>query len=120
MITARRKGAGEQAGQLATLETLRRRAEHECLGHRRDAPLLVERLAQPPLAVAPVRPPSVMVPPVPAAVPPPIHIPPLRTITMCDPAGCWASDGTRLSRMGPVLVGPLGVCTVQSAVLSCR
>ena len=120
MATAQRKDAGEQAQLLATLETLRRQAAHACLGSRLDAPPRVERLARPPIAVAPVAPLSTVTPPVPAAAPPPLHIPPLKTITACDPTGCWASDGTRLNRMGPLLVGPLGVCTALGAVLSCQ
>lgn len=120
VATAQHKDAGEQAEQLATLETLRRDAAHACLGSRLDAPPRVERLARPPIAVAPVAPRAAVTPPVPAATPPPIRIPPLRTITICDAAGCWASDGTRLSRVGPLLFGPPGLCTLQGAVLSCQ
>jgi hypothetical protein len=120
MIAAQRKDAGEQAQPLATLQALRRQAAHACLGSRLDAPPRVERLARPPIAVAPVAPHAPAAPPVPAATPPPIRIPPLRTITVCDPIGCFASDGTRLSRVGPMLFGPLGLCTVQGAVLSCQ
>ncbi len=61
--------------------------------------------------VAPAGPPA----PPRAAVPQP----PLNTITACDAAGCWASDGTRLNRMGSGLLGPRGLCTQQGAVLSC-
>jgi hypothetical protein len=120
IAAAERKNAGEQAEPSATLETLRRQAAHACLGSPLDAPPRVERLARPPIAVAPVAPRAAVAPPVPAAALPPIHIPQLKTITICDPAGCWASDGTRLNRVGPLLVGPLGVCTVQGAVLSCQ
>ena len=112
--------ASEPVGRLATIEAARRRAAHECLGSRQDAASPVERLARPPVAVAPVRSPSPALQPAPAAALPPTPIPPLRTITQCDPSGCWASDGSRLNRIGQVLVGPLGVCTVQSSVLSCR
>jgi hypothetical protein len=45
--------------------------------------------------------------------------PTLVTITTCDPGGCWASDGSRLQRFGPNLVGPRGVCTVQASQLHC-
>jgi hypothetical protein len=122
---AQRKDAGEQPGPtpLATFETLQRHAAQACLGSRLDAPPSVQRLARPPIAVAPVTPPSAasaVVPHPPAAAPPQIQIPPVRTITVCDPAGCWASDGTRLNRVGTMLVGPLGLCTVQGAVLSCQ
>jgi hypothetical protein len=120
MIAAQRKNAGEQVEPSATLETLRRQAAHACLGSRPDAPPRVERLARPPIAVAPVAPRAAVAPPVPAAAMPPIHVPQLKTITICDPAGCWASDGTRLNRVGPILVGPLGLCTALGAVLSCQ
>lgn len=120
IAAAQRKDAGEQAGQLVALEALRRLAAHACLGSRLDAPLQVGRLARPPIAVAPVTPRSTVVLPVPVAALPPIPIPPWKTITACDPMGCWASDGTRLSRMGPILVGPLGLCTDLGAVLSCQ
>jgi hypothetical protein len=121
---ARHKGAGEGAerSMLATLETLQRQAAHACLGSRLDAPPPVQRAAQPPVVLAPA-PPSpaawAVLPPAASAVPPPIRIPPLQTITACDPTGCWANDGTRLQRMGPALFGPPGLCTVQGAVLHC-
>jgi len=119
---AQRKDADEPAQRLAAFEALQKRAAQACLGSRPDAPPPVHRFTQPPIAVAPVTPSAAgaVMPPAPAAAPPPIQIPPLKTITLCDPAGCWASDGTRLSRMGSILVGPLGLCTVQGAVLSCH
>jgi hypothetical protein len=39
--------------------------------------------------------------------------------TSCDPAGCWADDGSRLQRFGSQLVGPRGVCSVTGSVLNC-
>lgn len=42
-----------------------------------------------------------------------------RTVTTCDAAGCWASDGSRLQQQGPLLVGPRGVCTQTAGVLNC-
>jgi hypothetical protein len=41
------------------------------------------------------------------------------TITTCDALGCWASDGSRLMRNGPTLLGPRGACTAQGAALNC-
>jgi hypothetical protein len=41
------------------------------------------------------------------------------TVTSCDATGCWASDGARLQKQGPVLVGPRGVCTQTAGVLNC-
>lgn len=121
---ARYEGSAEQAERplLASLETLRRQAARACLGSRQDAPPPVQQLSRPPVALAPATTASagwLVLPSVPAAAPPPIPIPPLRTITACDPMGCWANDGTRLQRMGSTLFGPLGLCTVQGAVLSC-
>lgn len=121
---AARKGAGKQSGppMLATLETLRRQAARACLGSRLDAPPPVQRFAQPPVAVAPATPAPAawaVIPPLPAAFPPPMRMPPLKTVTACDPMGCWANDGTRLQRMGSTLFGPLGLCTLQGLVLSC-
>ena len=44
---------------------------------------------------------------------------PLLTVTACDATGCLASDGTRLQWVGPSLLGPRGMCTVQGTVLQC-
>jgi hypothetical protein len=44
---------------------------------------------------------------------------PLVTLGACDTAGCWASDGTRVQRQGPLLLGLRGYCTVLGAVLTC-
>ncbi|WP_295638039.1 hypothetical protein [uncultured Methylibium sp.] len=54
--------------------------------------------------------------PAPSAIAPP---PSPLVVTGCDATGCWASDGSRLQRLGPDLVGPRGTCTVQGAVLAC-
>ena len=119
------EGAGERVepAMRSALQTLRRRAARDCLGSQLDAPPPVQqRLLQPPVSGASAAPPPAtwhVTPPAAAAAPPPIRIPPLRTITACDPMGCWANDGTRLQRIGSTLYGPLGLCTVQGAVLSC-
>jgi hypothetical protein len=105
------------AAELAALAPYRKRVARECLGKEDPA---LERAPRVPISVSPVGSPPSAIPHAPAAVPPPVPIPPLRTVTQCDPSGCWTSDGIRLNRMGPVLVGPLGACTVQSGVLSCR
>ena len=49
----------------------------------------------------------------------PTQPPPPVTILSCDAAGCQASDGTRLNRAGPVLIGPRGACSVQGSVVVC-
>jgi hypothetical protein len=42
-----------------------------------------------------------------------------KSITSCDALGCWASDGTRLQRVGPNLLGPRGFCSAPGGVLQC-
>lgn len=106
--------------QEAKLETARRTAAHACLGAREDS--LPPRRAEHPPVLAPARPaPALPSPPAPAtaAVLPPVQIPTTKTVTACDAAGCWASDGTRLQRVGDSLLGPKGFCTVSGSVLTC-
>ena len=111
---AARPGSAEG---VAALAPHRQRVARECLG--KEDPV-TERTPRPPVAVAPVTLPPPVVPAARAAPPPAVALPPLRTVTQCDPSGCWTSDGQRLNRLGPLLVGPPGACTVQSGVLSCR
>lgn len=74
----------------------------------------------PPLRVAPVgvtQPPGAQAPtpqlPSAARAQPPVA-------TSCDAAGCWDSNGQRLHRVGPNLVGPRGTtCTQVAGVLNC-
>jgi hypothetical protein len=76
---------------------------------------------QPAQVVPPVLPPvRPAPPPLPtiAPAPPPVAVP-RAAITTCDPAGCWDSEGRRLNNMGPLLVGPRGLCTLQGGVLNC-
>lgn len=110
------------ARPLETLDALRRQAAKACLGSPLGASRPTQRFARQPVAVASVAPPPAAwagVPPGPTVAPPPFPVSPLRTITACDPTGCWASDGTHLLRFGSILVGPLGLCTVMGPVLSC-
>jgi hypothetical protein len=56
------------------------------------------------------------------ATPPPLPLvsaPRQAVITICDPQGCWDSDGRRLNNLGPMLVGPRGVCTLQGGIANC-
>jgi len=55
-------------------------------------------------------------PVVPAAVAAP-RVP--RTLGACDANGCWTSDGVRLQRVGPQLLGPSGFCSVAGATVQC-
>jgi len=110
------------------LLSLRRLAARACLGGHAELPSAEQRYSTPPIAVPPV----VAVPPV-AAVPPPPPVlsssrpmaprsrpvEPLTIITACDAVGCWASDGTRLHRVGPNLQGPRGMCSMLGGVLHC-
>ncbi|HYF18172.1 MAG TPA: hypothetical protein VEA40_09925 [Ramlibacter sp.] len=105
----------------AQVEAARLAATQACLGGG-GAAVRPSPTAQPPLQVPPVaiEPPAAARPPVPMAPPPPpvaIERPPV--ITSCDDGGCWASDGSRLNRSGPVLIGPNGLCTVTGNVARC-
>jgi hypothetical protein len=121
LSSGRPQGAAHAgAAELAALTPYRKRVARECLG--KEDPVL-ERRAQPPVVVAPVALPPSAVPAKQGALAPPsppVQLPPFRTVTQCDPSGCWTNDGFRLNRLGPLLVGPPGACTVQSGVLSCR
>jgi len=103
------------------LARARQQAALLCLGReaasreRSGAPEPVQAVPPP---VVPVRPPSA--PRAAIALPqPPVAIPRAATITTCDPAGCWDSDGRRLNNMGPLLMGPRGLCTLQGGLLNC-
>jgi hypothetical protein len=100
----------------AELERARQRTAVACLGQADSTGI---RAPQPVIVVPPTvtaAPP----PPLIVAPPPPVTVPRLSVITFCDPGGCWDSDGTRLHRAGPNLMGPHGLCTVQGNVLSCQ
>jgi hypothetical protein len=122
--SAARGGRRDAHAVAPGLDAARRRAAHSCLASRADPPPF-GRLAQPPVAVPPVtgiRPPLPALPPASSAVAIPTRPPspqPLTSITACDASGCWASDGTRLNRVGPTLWGPHGACSVFGAVVRC-
>lgn len=73
------------------------------------------QVVPPPLAT-PGRPPALPEPAPPNAPP---AIPRPTVITVCDPAGCWDSEGRRLNNVGPLLIGPHGPCSVQGGMVSC-
>jgi hypothetical protein len=50
---------------------------------------------------------------------PPVAVPRPTVITTCDPGGCWDSAGHRLNNLGPLLVGPRGLCTLQGGIANC-
>jgi hypothetical protein len=109
-------------------EAARRDAAKACLATHADPEPRTRpeppagRMAQPPVAVPPiaVAPPSTLRSAT-VAPPPPVARPPERPqfVVSCDPGGCWANDGSRLNRIGPILSGPRGVCTLQGALLTC-
>lgn len=110
-------------GATATaLQPWRDRAARACLGGSSVA-AGPGRSAQPPVTVPPVMtgPPVTLPAPPPAPSVPsvPGRSDPMLTIVGCDATGCWASDGSRLTRAGPNLVGPRGTCTLQGALLRC-
>lgn len=104
------------------LNATRKNASRICLGGSGDPPPLARPAAlptdlAPPLTTSPgLRPqasPSSVVVPNFKRVEQPV------SVTSCDPGGCWASDGTRLQRVGPNLLGPQGFCTTQGALVHC-
>jgi hypothetical protein len=119
---ARDTDGPRRSAALAQLEAARQKAAHACLGSRADRPPPQGRLAQPPVSVPPsgLSPAAPHVGATPAPTGAPRQVAPLVSITSCDPAGCWASDGSRLQRAGPnALLGPRGMCTTSGAVLLC-
>jgi hypothetical protein len=113
-------GDASRRNTSARLQTLQRQAAAACLGGGRAGPAST-RVAPPPVSVAPIGtvplPTPPQVPPVSVGpVPPPQGI---TTVTACDVNGCLASDGTRLHWVGPNLMGPRGLCTVQGVTLQC-
>lgn len=105
------------------LAQARQQAARACLQGRADAPAPPPaRLALPPLEVPPLAlppPPARLPMPVPTPLPPPPRPGPPPALTSCDALGCWASDGTRLQRAGPNLLGPRGLCSVTGTLLQC-
>jgi hypothetical protein len=122
-IAAAASGASGRAAPAIDprLAAARRDVARHCLAAREDPPR-AGRLAEPPVAVPPVagaplpQPPSPPPPTTPARIAP---VQPPVAITTCDSGGCWTSDGTRLQRLGPTLLGPRGACSVVGAVVHC-
>lgn len=110
-------GAATENGHenAAEFERARQRTALACLGQAKGPGIRA------PQAVIVVPPTVTAVPPPPPIVAPlpPVTVPRLSVITLCDPGGCWDSDGTRLHRAGPNLMGPRGLCTVHGNVLNC-
>ncbi|MFL6692754.1 MAG: hypothetical protein ACJ8GO_07320 [Ramlibacter sp.] len=102
----------------AQVEALRREATQACLGGageaRRPSPTAQAPITVPPPTVALPR----SVPPVVPSVPAPAIERPA-VITSCDSGGCWDSNGTRLNRAGPILIGPGGPCVTTGLQVRC-
>ena len=102
----------------AQIEALRREATQACLGGRGDArrpsPTAQAPIIVPPPTVALPR----SIPPVEPIVPAPAIERPA-VITSCDSGGCWDSNGTRLNRAGPLLIGPGGSCVTTGLQVRC-
>jgi hypothetical protein len=111
--------AHKQPGSAQRLAAARREAMRACLGaeaggrERSGAPEPAI-VVPPPVLQAPRAPavPAVVAPPPPAYTPPPV-------VTTCDNSGCWDSNGRHIDRLGPLLVGPRGPCTVVGGTVQC-
>ena len=122
-ITALEQVAGENASptRSARLAQARENAASVCLGRgkergtRSGAPYPAQSVSPPVRPAARPQPPAPAMPAPPAAPP----VPRPAVITTCDAAGCWDSDGRRLNQVGPLLIGPRGPCTPQSALANC-
>jgi hypothetical protein len=112
--------APNRRAQPERLARARRQAALACLGpqsgsrERSGAPQPAQAVPPAVIGVRPAQPPPAI-----AAPQPPLAIPRAAVITTCDPAGCWDSEGRRLNNMGPLLMGPRGLCTIQGGVLNC-
>ncbi|WP_427912324.1 hypothetical protein ACPWT1_17010 [Ramlibacter sp. MMS24-I3-19] len=112
---ARTPDSGRTPGQV---EGLRREATQACLGGsgeaRRPSPTAQAPMVVPPPTVALPR----SIPPAEVVLPaPPIERP--AVITACDAGGCWDSNGKRLNRAGPILIGPGGACVTTGVQVRC-
>lgn len=104
------------------IEMARRRAALACLGGK--AGVRERSIAAQPAQAVPgptITSAAPQTPSLPAVAPPapPLAIPRPSSITSCDAAGCWDSEGRRLNSVGPLLVGPRGPCLVQGALVNC-
>jgi hypothetical protein len=75
--------------------------------------------AGPPVVAVPRIAPTAPARPAITAPPPPVTLPRPTHITACDDGGCWDSEGRRLPRVGPDLIGPRGPCTAQGGQYVC-
>lgn len=115
---ASRAALAPPPGLDSRLLTLRRAAARDCLGGGEGPPQRTQRHAAP-IVVPPVAGARAASPPM-STPSPALPSPALPTVvTACDAVGCWASDGSRLHRVGSMLQGPRGLCSVQGKLLVC-
>ena len=97
---------GNRAEKAPKLDLARKRMALACFGPAKDSAGRT-RTSPPVIVVPPIVPAA---PPLPAtaAPQPPVTIPRPSVITSCDAGGCWNSEGSRLNRSGPNLMGPRG------------
>ena len=111
-------GRAERAQRLAIA---RKNVLGICLGpasaqpQRSGAPERVIAVPAPIISAPPAHP----VAPAATAPLPPLAVPRPAVITTCDSAGCWDSEGRRLNHLGPMLVGPRGLCNLQGGIANC-
>ena len=125
---ARLQAQEEQLGRASPIDDatrarwqgLRRTAARQCLGGDGSLMSPSQHTLRSPIAVAPIAAAPRSVTPVATPAPPALapNAPPL-TLSSCDATGCFASDGSRLTRTGAGLIGPRGLCTVQGNFLQC-
>ena len=126
-LEAAREAASSSAQPAARIEQLRRHAARTCLGAGADheggkPPARIAR--QPERVPAPVvtAPRALRAAPPPASPQPPaapVHAARPQVLSQCDAGGCWDSNGNRLNRAGPNLMGPQGPCSVQGSFANC-
>ena len=110
-----------RSGGQGDVESVRRQAAAACLGGL-AAPSRPARVVQapirvpPPMIEAPARRP---LPAIPAPPPAPVATEHAPTISSCDPAGCWVTQGNRLQHVTPNLMGPAGLCGVAPGAAGC-
>jgi hypothetical protein len=113
-LLAQPRGSSERLAQA------RRRTAQACLGSS-DGARQRSGAPEPPQAVPPTIaiPRQPVQPPALAPAPPPVPVPRPTAITVCDPSGCWDSQGRRLNQQGPLLIGPGGLCTGLGGIVTC-
>ena len=113
------EAAHKTAGSAKRLAAARQQAMGACLG-RESGERERSGAPEPPIVVPA---PMMQVPRAPALPTTPGPLPPAYTppavVTTCDSTGCWDSNGRRIERLGPMLVGPRGACTEVGGTVRC-